>query len=65
MANAINWFEIPASDFNRAVKFYSDIFGQQMPASEMMGTKFAFFHAAKTFNNTISLTYGIFILPTS
>ena len=25
MQNAINWFEIPAVDFERAVKFYSDI----------------------------------------
>jgi len=25
MANAINWFEIPASDFDRACEFYSKI----------------------------------------
>ncbi|UCG24974.1 MAG: VOC family protein [Chloroflexota bacterium] len=26
MANALNWFEIPASDFARAKKFYNTIF---------------------------------------
>lgn len=26
MANVLNWFEIPATDLERAVKFYSDIF---------------------------------------
>lgn len=26
MANVLNWFEIPAVDLDRAVKFYSDIF---------------------------------------
>lgn len=26
MANVLNWFEIPALDLDRAVKFYSDIF---------------------------------------
>ncbi len=32
--NAINWFEIPVSDFNRAKKFYSAIYDYEMP--EMM-----------------------------
>src|SRR5687768_13817880 len=27
MKNAINWFDIPAVDFERAVKFYENIFG--------------------------------------
>jgi predicted enzyme related to lactoylglutathione lyase len=26
MANALNWFEIPATDFDRAKKFYNTIF---------------------------------------
>ena len=45
MANAINWFEIPASNFDRAVKFYSDVFSAEMPINEVMGTKMAFFPA--------------------
>lgn len=42
-ANALNWFEIPASDINRAKKFYETIFGIQMEINDMMGMKMAFF----------------------
>ena len=34
MTNAINWFEIPAKDFNRAKSFYEEVLGtevQEMP----------------------------------
>jgi predicted enzyme related to lactoylglutathione lyase len=34
--NSLNWFEIPASDFDRAKKFYSAIFDYDMPEI-MMG----------------------------
>jgi len=44
MVNAINWFEIPATDFNRAKKFYTDILGAEMEVVEMMGIKMAFFN---------------------
>lgn len=47
MANAVNWFEIPAVNFDRAVKFYSDIFVTQFPVQDVMGTRMAFFHAEK------------------
>jgi predicted enzyme related to lactoylglutathione lyase len=30
MADAINWFEIPAADFDRAVKFYGDILNRPL-----------------------------------
>lgn len=33
MANVINWFEIPATDFARAMKFYSEVLEVEM--SEM------------------------------
>lgn len=36
MSNAINWFEIPVTDFPRAKKFYGDIFASEMH-EEMMG----------------------------
>jgi uncharacterized protein len=29
--NAINWFEIPVSDFERAKRFYSTIYDYEMP----------------------------------
>jgi len=34
--HAINWFEIPVSDFDRAKKFYETVFDFQMPEN-MMG----------------------------
>lgn len=33
--NAVNWFEIPVSDFARAKKFYSTIFDYEMPEMEI------------------------------
>jgi len=42
MANAINWFEIPVSDIDRASRFYSSILGSELQYMEMMGIKMAF-----------------------
>ncbi|MBX7046119.1 MAG: VOC family protein [Ignavibacteria bacterium] len=42
--NALNWFEIPALDIDRAAKFYETIFSIQMPRMEMGGAM-AFFPA--------------------
>lgn len=39
----INWFEIPATDFKRAVKFYRTVFGIELPVSHMNGSEMAFF----------------------
>jgi hypothetical protein len=41
--NAINWFEIPSSDFDRAVTFYETIFGQELRKGDFMGTPTAVF----------------------
>jgi predicted enzyme related to lactoylglutathione lyase len=41
--NALNWFEIPATDINRAKQFYENIFGIQMEHQNMMGMDMAFF----------------------
>ena len=35
VTNAINWFEIPVSDFERAKAFYSAIFDYEMPVYPM------------------------------
>lgn len=43
MENLINWFEIPATDFNRAVSFYKAILGVEIQETEMFGTKMGFF----------------------
>lgn len=43
MENLINWIEIPAMDFNRAVAFYKAILDVEITESEMFGTKMGFF----------------------
>ncbi len=43
MANAINWFEIPVTDFGRAKEFYSSIFGFEMKEMQMGPNQMAFF----------------------
>ena len=41
--HAVNWFEIPVSQIERAAKFYSDIFDIKMEKQEWQGVKMAFF----------------------
>lgn len=36
MASALNWFEIPVTDMNRALKFYNTILGVEMSTMEAM-----------------------------
>jgi uncharacterized protein len=45
MAHAINWFEIPVKNFNRAKTFYETILNAEMQTMEAMGMKSAFFPA--------------------
>lgn len=45
MHNAINWFEIPAVDFDRAVNFYSAILGKAVRKGEFGGMPHGFFNA--------------------
>lgn len=33
--DAINWFEIPSEDFERAVKFYSDLYDAELTRTEV------------------------------
>lgn len=43
VTNAITWFEIPTSDFERAVAFYTTIFGHEISTGDFMGVPHAFF----------------------
>jgi predicted enzyme related to lactoylglutathione lyase len=43
MINAISWFEIPATDLNRAQKFYETIFGIQLIPMDMPNIKMCMF----------------------
>lgn len=47
MANAINWFELPATDFQRAVKFYSEVLDENLQPMEHPEMKMAFFPASE------------------
>ncbi|MCI0751691.1 MAG: VOC family protein [Flammeovirgaceae bacterium] len=42
MENLINWFEIPAVDFKRAVKFYAKILDAKIEETDMMDMKMGF-----------------------
>lgn len=41
----VNWFEIPAYNFERAVSFYSQIYAIEMDSTEINGYFMAFFPA--------------------
>jgi uncharacterized protein len=41
--HAINWFEIPVSNFERAKKFYESIFRYEMPVTQMGPATMGFF----------------------
>lgn len=43
MANLINWFEIPATNFERAISFYKSILNIEINETEIFGTKMGFF----------------------
>ena len=43
MSNAINWFELPANNFDRAVKFYSEVIGAELQPMDNPQMKMAFF----------------------
>jgi predicted enzyme related to lactoylglutathione lyase len=43
MKNQINWFEIPVSDMDRAISFYSNVFGYEMSREESPNTEMALF----------------------
>ncbi|MEZ4805088.1 MAG: VOC family protein [Bacteroidia bacterium] len=42
MKNYINWFEIPATDFERAVKFYKTLFSCEIQEMELFGSQMGF-----------------------
>ncbi len=44
MANAINWFEIPASDLKRACDFYANVLSQEVHTQDINGLKMGFLH---------------------
>ena len=43
MSNAINWFELPSTNFERAVKFYSQVLNADLQRVDAEGLTMAFF----------------------
>jgi uncharacterized protein len=52
--NAINWFEIPVTDINRANKFYESIFDIKMSTMEMAGFEMVFFPSSDNMEGKVS-----------
>ena len=42
MANSINWFEIPAKNFERACKFYAEVLGGELHEMQMENHRLGF-----------------------
>jgi len=40
MTNAVNWFEIPVKDFDRAKEFYSNVLGKEVEDATMPNMKY-------------------------
>lgn len=64
MENLITWFEIPASDFERAVSFYNAILGLEINEIEMFGTKMGMFPSDGK-NVSGAIVYGEDYKPSS
>lgn len=45
MSNAINWFELPSTNFSRAIDFYSKLLDVELQASKYGEADMAFFPA--------------------
>ncbi len=43
MKNAVNWFEIPVEDLDRAVRFYEDVLSTNLRREMFFGTPLAIF----------------------
>lgn len=64
MQNLINWFEIPAKDFNRAVTFYKAILDVDIKEVDMFGSKMGFLPSDGT-NVSGSIVQGDDYSPSS
>ena len=59
MKNAINWFELPAINFGRAVKFYSEVLAAELQQFDHGPIKMAFFpHAQEGVGGAIACGEG-------
>jgi len=62
--NAVSWFEIPVHDFDRARKFYSQIFNYEMPETRTAYKRMGFFqHDAQAGGAGGAIVHGAEYLP--
>lgn len=62
MNNLINWFEIPVSDIQRAIRFYSAVLNISIAEAEFFGSKMGFFPSDGT-NVSGALVQGEYYIP--
>ncbi len=65
MKNTINWFEIPATNFDRAVQFYSTIFNVQLHNELVMDVQSAIFPGGGEESVNGAIVYGEHYAPSS
>ena len=65
MTNAINWFEIPVEDFERARAFYSHIFDYDMPVMDMGPVKMGILPHEQQMGVGGAITHGDSVKPSS
>ncbi len=65
MNNALNWFEIPASDFDRAVRFYSSVVNSPLKTEDMGPMKMGIFPSEGDTAVSGAVVLGEFHKPSS
>ncbi len=58
MKKLVNWFEIPANDFERAVNFYSKLLGEELKIYDCNGEKMGCFSGNDHLSGAISSAPG-------
>ena len=58
MSNAISWFELPTTNFQRAMKFYGELLDAELQPMEMEGMQMGFFPYSTDGGVGGCITYG-------
>ncbi|MCX8471460.1 MAG: VOC family protein [Chitinophagaceae bacterium] len=61
--NAINWFEIPVTDFDRALAFYQNMLGIEMPTTSANGYKMGYFPSLQEGKVNGAICFGEGYIP--
>ena len=58
LRSAINWFEIPSTNFDRAVRFYGEIYALEMHTHEMGQLRMGFFQHEQGVGTGVAVVFG-------